>query len=226
MSESTAVGRSSPARVPASVGRRPSDSPRPAGTSAFTIADPRILRSSRPRDSSARRQSLLFQADLADATTCKPLVENAWSQTGGFDAWIHLAGADLLTGPEARWPFEQKLDLITRVDLVGTILTTREAGRRMFEAGRGSIVTIGWDQSATGMEGDSGEIFAAIKGGVAAFSRSLAKSLGPVVRVNCVAPGWIKTALGRERFRWLARSRSSRSDPRSLGNTRRHLPCG
>jgi 3-oxoacyl-[acyl-carrier protein] reductase len=142
------------------------------------------------------RKSLLFQADLADTTTSIPLVEESWKQTGGFDAWIHLAGADLLTGAEARLPFEQKLDLITRVDLIGTILTTREAGRRMRKAGQGSIVTIGWDQSATGMEGDSGEIFAAIKGGVASFSRSLAKSLGPVVRVNCVAPGWIKTAWG------------------------------
>lgn len=142
------------------------------------------------------RKSILLKADLANPTAAGPLVEDAWRQTGGFEAWIHLAGADLLTGPEARWPFEQKLDLITRVDLIGTILSTREAGRRMSNADRGSIVTIGWDQSATGMEGDSGEIFAAIKGGVASFSRSLAKSLGPNVRVNCVAPGWIKTAWG------------------------------
>ena len=60
----------------------------------------------------------------------------------------------------------------------------------------GVIVTIGWDQSQAGMEGDSGEMFSAVKGAVTAFSRSLAKTLAPEVRVNCVAPGWIRTAWG------------------------------
>jgi 3-oxoacyl-[acyl-carrier protein] reductase len=46
------------------------------------------------------------------------------------------------------------------------------------------------------MEGDSGEVFAATKGAVMAFSKSAALSLAPEVRVNCIAPGWIKTAWG------------------------------
>jgi 3-oxoacyl-[acyl-carrier protein] reductase len=55
---------------------------------------------------------------------------------------------------------------------------------------------MGWDQAETGMEGDSGELFAATKGAVMAFTRSLALSLAPTVRVNAVAPGWVKTAWG------------------------------
>jgi 3-oxoacyl-[acyl-carrier protein] reductase len=39
-------------------------------------------------------------------------------------------------------------------------------------------------------------LFAATKGAVMAFSRSLALSLAPTVRVNCLAPGWIRTAWG------------------------------
>ena len=62
--------------------------------------------------------------------------------------------------------------------------------------GGGSIVTMGWDQAETGMEGDSGELFAATKGAIMAFTRSLALSLAPEVRVNALAPGWIKTAWG------------------------------
>jgi 3-oxoacyl-[acyl-carrier protein] reductase len=48
------------------------------------------------------------------------------------------------------------------------------------------------------MEGDSGELFAAAKGAILAFTRSLALSLAPKVRVNALAPGWIKTAWGEK----------------------------
>jgi 3-oxoacyl-[acyl-carrier protein] reductase len=63
-------------------------------------------------------------------------------------------------------------------------------------AGSGVILTMGWDQAETGMEGDSGELFALTKGAVMAFSRSLSLSLAPEVRVNCLAPGWVRTAWG------------------------------
>ena len=58
------------------------------------------------------------------------------------------------------------------------------------------ILNIGWDQSDRGMEGYSGELFATAKNAVMGFSRSLAVSLAPHVRVNCIAPGWILTAWG------------------------------
>ncbi len=48
------------------------------------------------------------------------------------------------------------------------------------------------------MAGDSGEMFAAVKGAIMAFTLSLAHSLAPRVRVNCVAPGWIQTAWGAQ----------------------------
>jgi NAD(P)-dependent dehydrogenase (short-subunit alcohol dehydrogenase family) len=55
---------------------------------------------------------------------------------------------------------------------------------------------MGWDQADTGMEGDSGQLFAATKGAVMAFTKSLALSLAPEVRVNCLAPGWVRTGWG------------------------------
>jgi 3-oxoacyl-[acyl-carrier protein] reductase len=66
----------------------------------------------------------------------------------------------------------------------------------MKEAGSGVILNMGWDQSETGLEGESGELFGLTKGAMMAFSRSLALSLAPQVRVNCIAPGWVRTAWG------------------------------
>jgi 3-oxoacyl-[acyl-carrier protein] reductase len=46
------------------------------------------------------------------------------------------------------------------------------------------------------MPGLNPQLFAAVKGAVSAFSRSLARSVAPGIRVNIVAPGWIETAFG------------------------------
>jgi 3-oxoacyl-[acyl-carrier protein] reductase len=142
----------------------------------------------------------MFLADLADPGQQEVLVAQAWERSGGVDIWINNAGADVLTGEAANWSFEEKLDHLWRVDVVATMRLARMAGQRMRTRGGapGSsvILNMGWDQAEQGMAGDSGEVFAAVKGAVMAFSRSLAKSLAPQVRVNCIAPGWIKTGWG------------------------------
>ena len=137
-----------------------------------------------------------FLADLADRDGAARLAAEVTGALGRLDAVALIAGADVLTGDPAKWGYERKLDELLLVDVRGTMLLTRALGRWMADREGGAIVTIGWDQAATGMEGDSGELFAAAKGAVMAFSRSAAKSLAPKVRVNCVAPGWIRTAWG------------------------------
>jgi 3-oxoacyl-[acyl-carrier protein] reductase len=123
-------------------------------------------------------------------------VERAWD-LWELDILVNNAGADTLTGEAAKWPFERKLEELLAVDLKATMYLGRAIGRLMKKHSDGVILNIGWDQAETGMEGDSGELFAATKGAVMAFSRSLALSLAPEVRVNCLAPGWIQTAWGR-----------------------------
>lgn len=141
-------------------------------------------------------ESEMILADLSDPEAFEPFVQSAWSVCGQLDAWINNAGADVLTGHAATLLFEEKLAQLWAVDVRATIGLSRLAGRRMWAQGNGSIVNMGWDQADQGMAGDSGEVFAAVKGAVAAFTRSLALSLAPRVRVNCVAPGWIRTAWG------------------------------
>jgi 3-oxoacyl-[acyl-carrier protein] reductase len=135
-------------------------------------------------------------ADLLDPADCEDLIERVWETWGGLDIVVNNAGADTLTGEAAKWTFEQKLEMLWAVDVRATLCLSRELGRRMKDAGGGVVLTMGWDQAETGMEGDSGELFATTKGAVMCFTRSLALSLAPEVRVHCLAPGWIRTAWG------------------------------
>jgi 3-oxoacyl-[acyl-carrier protein] reductase len=141
------------------------------------------------------RSEVLLE-DLRDPEACRRLFARGWELWGGLDVWINNAGADTLTGEAARWSFERKLEELLAVDVRATLLLGREAGRRMKAAGGGVLLNMGWDQAETGMEGDSGELFAAAKGAVMAFTRSLALSLAPEVRVCCLAPGWVRTSWG------------------------------
>ena len=143
-----------------------------------------------------------------------------------IDVWVNNAGVDVLTGDAADWPFGEKLARLWEVDVRATIELSRAVGRRMRERGRGVILNIGWDQAELGMAGDSGEMFAAVKGAVMAFTRSLAKSLAPQVRVNCIAPGWIRTAWGETASDYWQERAVSESLLAPLGHAGRRRPRG
>jgi 3-oxoacyl-[acyl-carrier protein] reductase len=170
---------------------------------AFAAAGADVIVHGRRADAAARVvgelngvRSHTLLADLRDPVAGQSLLADAWELWGGLDVLILNAGADTLTGAAAHWSFERKLAELLAVDVTANTLLARAAGERMRRQGHGVILTIGWDQAETGMEGDSGQLFGAAKGAVMAFSRSLAVTLAPTVRVNCIAPGWIRTAWG------------------------------
>jgi 2-amino-4-hydroxy-6-hydroxymethyldihydropteridine diphosphokinase len=142
------------------------------------------------------RRSEYLLADLTDEPACDRLVQESFAVWRDLDAVACVAGADILTGQAKALSFDEKLAMLWAVDVRATMRLCRAAGARFANRGRGSIVTIGWDQAETGFDGDSGQLFGTTKAAVMAFSKSLAKSLAPHVRVNCVAPGWIRTAWG------------------------------
>jgi 3-oxoacyl-[acyl-carrier protein] reductase len=145
---------------------------------------------------SLKRKATSIVTAFDHATDWAGFVELCWTGRP-IDAWVNNAGADVLTGDAAKDSFSDKLAQVWDVDVVGTIELSRLTGQRMVARGQGAIVNIGWDQAAYGMAGDSGEMFAASKGAIMAFTKSLAKSLAPAVRVNGVAPGWIRTKWGQ-----------------------------
>jgi 3-oxoacyl-[acyl-carrier protein] reductase len=117
---------------------------------------------------------------------------------GPIDGWVNAAGVDLLTGAGSQWNYEAKLTALLEVDVAATTHLSKLIGAQMQQRGSGVILNIGWDQADRGMEGDSAELFSIAKNAVMGFTRSLSMSLAPEVRVNCIAPGWIKTAWGAQ----------------------------
>ena len=141
-------------------------------------------------------ESDLLTADISNKEEISKLVSNAFEKFPKLDIWVNNAGVDLLTDEKAKLEYDQKLDVLFETDVRSAVLLSRQVGEKFFENQSGAILNIGWDQADRGMDGLSGELFSTSKNAIMGFSRSLAVSLAPHVRVNCIAPGWIKTAWG------------------------------
>ncbi|HCU91175.1 MAG TPA: 3-oxoacyl-ACP reductase [Gammaproteobacteria bacterium] len=130
-------------------------------------------------------------ADVADMRDVEQLVGEAQSLLGGIDIWANIAGADILTGAGATLSDADKLARLIDVDLRGTIQCCRAASSVISSGG--AIINLSWDLALIGMKGRNPEMFSATKAGVTGYTRSLARSLAPAIRVNEIAPGWIET---------------------------------
>lgn len=145
------------------------------------------------------RRARVVRLDLGDIASVNALGGTVRSGLGGVDAWVNNAGADVLTGPATTMSVMEKLDLLMRVDLRGTMLASWQAAELMAAQDKGGvIINMSWDHVLTGMPGVEAQLFSAVKGGVLSFSKSLARTIAPRVRVNVLAPGWIETAYGSE----------------------------
>ena len=143
------------------------------------------------------RKAAVLQLDLANVDSVRALGRASRDALGRLDVWINNAGADILTGAAASLPVIDRLDLLLAVDLRGTMLASWEAATILgAQDDGGVIINMSWDHVLTGMAGTNPQLFAAVKGGVLAFSKALARSVAPRVRVNVIAPGWIETSFG------------------------------
>jgi 3-oxoacyl-[acyl-carrier protein] reductase len=144
------------------------------------------------------RRVEVVRSDISRSDDVEALVHRLREEFKQVDVWINNAGADILTGEASRLSPLQKLDLVLAVDLRGTVQASWAAVELMRQRGGGCIINMAWDHISQGMEGENPGIYAAAKGGVASFSRSLARDVAPDIRVNILAPGFIETAFGEE----------------------------
>ena len=138
--------------------------------------------------------AFMIEVDLSREADVDRLVDEAFARLTRVDVWVNNAGADILTGKAASRTDVEKLDQVIGVDLRGTMLCSWQAARRLRAQGHGVILNVSWDHVLTGAPGREAEIYAAAKGGILAFSKCLARSVAPEVRVNVLAPGLIATA--------------------------------
>ncbi|MBI3105130.1 MAG: SDR family oxidoreductase [Candidatus Rokubacteria bacterium] len=134
-------------------------------------------------------QALVVKADVSQIAGVDGLVSATVEQYGRLDVLVNSAGV-YLTSPvvemsEAEW--DQTMD----VDLKGVFLCSQAAARQMVKQRSGRIVNITSIAQVRG--GTPGHAhYGAAKAGVGAFTKTLAKELGPFgITVNCVAPGLI-----------------------------------
>ncbi len=130
--------------------------------------------------------------DLSNPEEVEKLVPAAVDSLGQLDILVNNAGItrDNITMRMK----DEEWDEVIRVNLEAAFRLMRAATRPMMKARFGRIITI---TSVVGATGNPGQVnYAAAKGGLVAMSKSLAQELASRnVTVNCVAPGFIRTAM-------------------------------
>jgi len=140
------------------------------------------------------RRAMAVQADVADWDAVQRMVAAVEASFGRID--IAVANSGVASRPQAVWDVDvEHWHRVLAVDLNGPFYTCKATVKQMVERGSGSILlvsSIGADICAP-----YGSPYYVAKSGVNALTRCLARECAPAgVRVNCIAPGLIKTDMG------------------------------
>lgn len=134
-----------------------------------------------------------IQADLTTAAGGEALAKAALGQLGGIDILAHVVGGSAMPPggfaalTDDLWLSELNLNLLATVRLDRLLIP------QMIERGSGAVVHVTSTQSMLPLP-ESTTAYAAAKGALRTYSKSISKELGPKgVRVNIVCPGWIMT---------------------------------
>lgn len=132
----------------------------------------------------------VFQADISDAQSVRELLLAAEDRFGQIDVLVNNAGISWYGLFQDMTCADMENVLNTNV--LGMLFMTQAVLPGMLRRHTGCIVNI---SSMWGVSGASCEaVYAASKGAVISFTKSLAQELGPAgIRVNCVAPGAVHT---------------------------------
>jgi NAD(P)-dependent dehydrogenase (short-subunit alcohol dehydrogenase family) len=139
----------------------------------------------------AGRRGIMLQYDVSDPEACAACVADTVAELGTVDALVHSAGGGApspileLTPEEWHYAFD--------VHVHAAYHLSRAVAPILIEKGEGAIVLV---SSVAGIRGVKFALaYGTVKGAIAQFTRMLAYQLADHnIRVNCVAPGIIRTA--------------------------------
>lgn len=153
------------------------------------------------------------RADVSDPAQAGRLVEETVARYGSLDILVANHGIWKRASIDAMTP--EQWDETLRINLGGVYAVVHHAARHMVPRRAGTMILIA---STAGQRGEAHHShYAATKGAILAFTRSLAAELAPHgIRVNAVAPGWVVTDM----------TRSVLEDPAQAAAALRPIPLG
>jgi len=154
------------------------------------------------------------QVDVRDAAACARFAEEIVERTGKIDVLVNNAG--IIRDNPLMALEDEDIRAVLDTNVTGTFNMTRAVAPWMVSKRRGKIINI---SSVAGEKGGRGQTnYAASKGAINAFTRSLAVELAPRnITVNAVAPGVIETSMSREVLESLGETVLSRILLRRVG---------
>jgi 3-oxoacyl-[acyl-carrier protein] reductase len=163
-------------------------------------------------------EAMLVQGDVASDADCRRIAAAALERWGRIDGLVNNAGVTKFANPadldllEAA-DFHRLLD----VNVIGAFQMIRAVVPAMRQQGQGAIVNV--SSNATAIGGGSSLAYTASKGALNAMTLTLARVLGPEIRVNAVSPGviesrWLKDGVGEAAY---ASVRDRFADTAALG---------
>lgn len=162
----------------------------------------------------ARDEILDITMDITDEGSVEAGIEGVIAETGRIDILVNNAGLQrhqlfLDTTAETR-------SSLIEVNLVGALNVARHVLPHMVEAGSGRVINIASDAARIGSVFEAP--YAAAKGGLISFTRTLAREMGRhQITCNCVCPGPTDTPM---------LARYAENNPRALESMARHVPLG
>lgn len=145
-------------------------------------------------------KALAFRADVADDEDCRAMAAEAGREFGRLDILVNNAGTtQVIRHGDLEAVSEELWERILKVNLVGPFQCTRAVRDLLRADGGGEVVMT---SSIAGLVGIGSSIpYCASKAALNNLTVTLARALGPEIRVNAVAPGfidgeWLRDGLG------------------------------
>lgn len=138
---------------------------------------------------------LLLKGDISKEEDVNKIVQEVKNKFGRIDVLVNNAGIaiDQILEDKTVKEFKRVVD----VNLVGTFLMSKEVGKVMLEQGYGKIINVASTNGIDTIYPESID-YDASKAGVISLTKNLALAYAPVIQVNAVAPGWVKTQMNQE----------------------------